>query len=190
MANSLLASPRLFATSIAQLQNRFLSILPHIEAYAQTTFHYLQCPCQKEDAVAELIALAWKWFRYLGQKDQHANEFLVGFLAAMTRAVGQGKCLAGSQKEDDTKNSSIRNLNNLSSFAPQLSIPEQVAFRLDFQGWLNSLQNQEQLMIQDFIAGETTEAVAKKHGLSTIEVIRLRRDLFEDWQQFNNSEPF
>jgi hypothetical protein len=44
------------------LQQHFLTILPRIELHAQVYFRHLKCPGRMEDAVAQVVAIAWKSF--------------------------------------------------------------------------------------------------------------------------------
>jgi hypothetical protein len=52
---------------IDQLHSQFLPILPRIERHARVYFRQFS-PVKKEEAVADVIALRWKWFRRLVQR--------------------------------------------------------------------------------------------------------------------------
>jgi hypothetical protein len=54
--------------TIAQLHDRFLTILPRIETHARIYFRGIRCPHRKADRIAETIALAFEWFRRLVQR--------------------------------------------------------------------------------------------------------------------------
>ena len=44
------------------LHQSFLSILPRIEVHARVCFRWIKCPDKRDDAIAETVAVAWKWF--------------------------------------------------------------------------------------------------------------------------------
>src|SRR5207249_2991439 len=50
------------AVAPAQLQTRFLSLLPRIEARARVYFRHVRCRDRKEDFAREAVALCWLWF--------------------------------------------------------------------------------------------------------------------------------
>jgi hypothetical protein len=43
------------------LHAAFLALLPRIERHARICFRHLGCPQGRDDAVAETVALAWRW---------------------------------------------------------------------------------------------------------------------------------
>jgi len=61
--------------ALQQLQARFLSILPRIRTHARIYFRHVKCHCRKADFIAEVIALAWKWFLRLAQRGKDACRF-------------------------------------------------------------------------------------------------------------------
>jgi C4-dicarboxylate-specific signal transduction histidine kinase len=73
LMNMMLSMPP--ATPVAQLQSEFLAMLPQIVAVAKFGFRSVACPEKKADAIAECVALAWKWFVRL---DQTVRQVLPG----------------------------------------------------------------------------------------------------------------
>ena len=57
---------------LGQLQARFLGILPRIKTHARIYFRNVKCACKKADFIAEVIALAWKWFVRLAGRGKDA----------------------------------------------------------------------------------------------------------------------
>jgi hypothetical protein len=55
------------ATSLSSLQTLFLAIVPRIEAHGRCYFHWKN-PSVKEDCLAEMVALSWKWFVRLAER--------------------------------------------------------------------------------------------------------------------------
>jgi hypothetical protein len=63
-------------------------------------------------------------------------------------------------------------------------VPDQVAFRLDFPAWLNTLSDRDRRVVEDLMQGERTLDVARKHGLSPGRVSQLRREFLTRWRLF------
>jgi hypothetical protein len=63
-------------------------------------------------------------------------------------------------------------------------VDEQVAFRLDFPAWLNTLSDRDRRVVEDLMQGERTLDVARKHGLSPGRISQLRREFLEGWRRF------
>ena len=45
------------ADAIRTLQRRFLTLLPRIEVHGRIHFRHVKCPIQREEVVAEMVAL-------------------------------------------------------------------------------------------------------------------------------------
>ena len=52
------AAAVLQSPTVVQLQHHFLALMPRIETHVRIYFRHLQCPQQREEAVAECLALA------------------------------------------------------------------------------------------------------------------------------------
>ena len=83
------------------LQGRFLTLLPRIEKYARYHFRDQRCPNQKADRIAEVIALAWKWFVELEQRGKEVARFVSVLASLAARAVRSGRRLAGMEPAED-----------------------------------------------------------------------------------------
>ena len=77
------------------LQSRFLALLPRIERYARFHFRGVRCANRKADRIAEVIALAWKWFLRLAERGKDVTQFLTVFVNLAVRSVRSGRRLAG-----------------------------------------------------------------------------------------------
>ena len=71
------------------LHQHFLAILPRIETHAQIHFRYLRCPGKREDAIAEVIAVAWKWFLRATEMGKNVSEFVSALADFAVRHVRQ-----------------------------------------------------------------------------------------------------
>jgi hypothetical protein len=89
------------ATSLDALQQHFLAILPRIQTHAQIQFRFLKCPGKRADAIAEVIALAWKWFLRLVEQGKDIDEFVSVLADFAVRHVRAGRRLCGQQKSKD-----------------------------------------------------------------------------------------
>src|ERR1019366_6185176 len=83
------------------LQGRFLTLLPRIEKVARYHFRDQRCPNQKADRIAEVIALAWKWFVELEQRGKEVARFVSVLASLAARAVRSGRRLAGMEPAQD-----------------------------------------------------------------------------------------
>ncbi len=83
------------------VQEVFLSLVPRIERHGRVFFRHVKCPHRKQDAVAEMVALAWKWFVRLVQRGKDPTRFPSALATFAARAVNSGRKLAGMDKAKD-----------------------------------------------------------------------------------------
>jgi hypothetical protein len=83
------------------LHAHFLAILPRIEAHAQVRFAFLRCPGKRDDAVAEVVALCWCWFRRLVAQGKAIDQFVSVLADYAVRHVKSGRRLCGQEKAKD-----------------------------------------------------------------------------------------
>src|SRR5262249_49599956 len=139
-------------------QQHFLSMLPRIELHAQIYFRHLRCPGKKEDAIAEVVAVAWKWFLRATKKGKDVAEFVSALATYAARHVRGGRKVWGKVRRNDVLSPAcqqrhgfvvgkLAEVDTLSSNPLQDAladntrspVPEQVSFRIDFPNWLASL---------------------------------------------------
>ena len=92
---------RLANYDIAAVQNLFSVALPRIACHARFYFRHLKREHDHDDAVAEAVALAWKWFVHLVQQGKHPEEFTSAIATFAARAVKGGRRLCGQEKAKD-----------------------------------------------------------------------------------------
>jgi hypothetical protein len=85
----------------ARLHDAFLSILPRIELHGHVYFRGLKCQQQKEDFIADMVALAWKWFVRLVEKGKDPLDFPSALATFAARAVKAGRRLTGQERSKD-----------------------------------------------------------------------------------------
>jgi hypothetical protein len=83
------------------LHAHFLSLLPRIQTHARIRFHHLRCPGRRDDAVAEVVAIAWKWYLRLLQQGKDIDGFVTAFADYAVRHVRSGRGLCGHVKSQD-----------------------------------------------------------------------------------------
>jgi hypothetical protein len=79
------------------LQQHFLAILPRIEDHAQFSFHHLKCPGRRADAIAEPVAISWKWFLRLNEQGKDVNSFVSTLARFAVRHIRSGRKLCGQE---------------------------------------------------------------------------------------------
>jgi hypothetical protein len=81
---------------IAELHVHFLAILPAIEQYAELAHRHLVNFHDREDAIAETIALAWAWFYKLARRGKHTLASPTVLAHSAIRSVRGGRLLCCS----------------------------------------------------------------------------------------------
>jgi len=195
-------SPAPGPLSLEALHDRFLAILSRIRLHGLVYFRHLR-PDRRQDAVAEMVALSWRWFVRLARRDKDASRFPTALASFAARAVRSGRRLCGQERSKDVLSSlaqqrhgftlsSIPDGSTLSGNVfdealrdnTQSPPAEQVAFRLDFPAWLLTLSDRDRRVIADLMLGERTLDVAEKYGMSAGRVSQLRREFMADWRRF------
>jgi hypothetical protein len=190
------------------LHARFLAILPRIERHGRVYFRHLRSAERKEDCIAEMVALAWKWHRRLAERGKDAARFPTALATFAARAVRSGRKLAGSDRAKDVlsplaqqrKGFAVSPLPVGSSLTGNVFdealrdntrslVVEQVCFRLDFPRWRASRTERDRRVLDDLMVGERTLDVAGRHGLSPGRVSQLRREFRLDWRRYCGEAP-
>jgi hypothetical protein len=179
-------------------------ILPRVESHGLVAFRHLRCDDARQNAINEMVALAWRWTLRLVQRGKDVTQFPTAIATFAARAVKAGRRLTGQEKAKDVLSplaqrrhsfsvSKLVEVSTLSGTNPieealqdntVSPVPDQVAFRCDFPRWLASLDERRHRIAEDLMLGERTFDVANKHGLSPARVSQLRREFMEDWQRF------
>ena len=79
------------------LHAHFLQVLPRIVTHAQVRFGFLKCPGKRDDAIAEVVALAWKWFLRLIEQGKDIDQFVSVLADYAVRHVRCGRKLCGQE---------------------------------------------------------------------------------------------
>jgi hypothetical protein len=185
------------------LHQGFLELLPRIHTHGRVYFRHLKCYQRKQDALAEMTALAWKWYVRLIQcgKDPAAFPSMLATFAA--RAVRSGRRLCGQEKAKDVLSPvaqcrhgfSVGKLPDFSTLnggpledalrdSTKSPPPEAAAFRIDFPSWRRTHARRNRRLIDSMILGERTQTLARRFHLSPARVSQLRRHFHDDWSLY------
>jgi hypothetical protein len=207
VSNKTMAPPAPLA-SLGHLQARFLELLPRIEGHARARFRHLRCPGRRADAVAETIAVSWRWYVRLAARGRDAAPFVGALALLASRHVRSGRRLCGQEHSKDALSALAQQRHGFVAQAlpghdtggagnealdalrdnTMTPPPEQAAFRIDFPLWLIALGERRGKIAQDMVVGHTTQEVAALHGVSQGRISQMRRELHDDWQRFHG-EP-
>jgi hypothetical protein len=190
------------------VQAIFLLILPRIELHARIFFRHIKCKVEQQEAIAEVVALSWKWVVRLTQRGKDVQSFVSAIASFAAKAVKSGRRLCGQEKAKDVlspraqqrRGFSVGKLPDFSSLSSnplmealidntQTPPDEQAAFRIDFPVWLATFSERQRRIIEDLMAGERTLDVSQKYGISSARISQLRREFQQDWQIFCGDAP-
>jgi hypothetical protein len=180
--------------------------LPRIERHGQVYFRQVKCLTarrSKEELLAEMRGLAWKWFLRLVRRRKKVLAYVSTLGCFVARAVHSGRRVCGHEKAKDAMSPlaqrrhcfamqtlpdySTLNGNPLdealtcNTISP---VPEQVAFRLDFPAWRSGYRWRDRRLIDDLMVGTRTLEAARRYGLSPARISQFRRQCHEDWSYF------
>jgi hypothetical protein len=192
-----------FTSTLAQLHARFLAVMPRIETHARIYFRHLKCPHQRDEALAECLALAWWWFIRLVQRDKDPEAFITILASLAARAVASGRRLCGQEKVNEVLSlrAQRRHGFTVQRLHPQgtppgnswdeavqdntqTPVPAQVVFRVDFPAWRRTRTKRDQRLIDRLLRSERTGTVAQIFDLSPGRIAQLRRQFHVDWLRF------
>jgi len=194
---------RITRPATAAIQHAFVAILPRIVLHARINFRHMACADSRENAVAETVALTWKWFVGLVQKGKRPEEFVSVLAGYAAKAVRSGRRLCGQEKAKDVLSplAQVRGGFTVSPYPAistiignpfdealhdntQTPVPDQVSFRLDFPAWLSTRTDRDRAIISEFLVGERTLDVSRKYQVSQPRISQLRREYLEDWSAY------
>lgn len=190
-------------TVAADLQDKFLSLLPRIRLHAHIYFRHIRCRNQKEDYIAEAVALAWHWFLRLERRGKDVATFVSALASYAARAANNGRRLTGRDRAKDVfspmaprrRGFAVQSLPERSTLYGNAwdealrdnvhsDVAEQVCFRCDFPRWRGRYRRRLRRLIDDLMRGERPLDVARKYRISPARISQLRRAFHDDWGRF------
>jgi hypothetical protein len=191
----------------SRLQSSFEAILPTLRLHGRVYFRHVKCQDRKEEAIAETIALCWKWHVRLAERGKDATRFPTTLASLAARAVRNGRRVCGQESARDALSAAAQRRHNFAAY--QLPdgdnlggnlwddalihnthpLPEeQAAFRIDFAAWLLTWSDRDRRIISDMAMNERTRDLARKFGVSPGRISQKRREYHASWRQFHG-EP-
>jgi hypothetical protein len=184
-----------------QEDEQFVRMLPLIRSQARRAFRGLQ-PEIRQELVQEVVANAFCAFTGLVSRGKANIAYATPLANYAIRRVLAGRRVCTKVNCRDVSSAVAQrrwgfrlvNLNSNSSGANIWSeiladdrltaVPDQVAFRMDFQAWLK-IQNQRNRELARFLAlGNTAKEAAQRFCVSTPRISQLRNELEANWQAF------
>jgi len=192
------------SAALPHLHASFLAIvLPRVLSHGRVCFGGIKCPHRREDAIQDMIGLAWKWHLRLAEKGKDATVFPTALASYAASAVKSGSRVAGLERANDVLSPVAQRrhhfyLGRLPDFETLTehllcealvdntkSPPDEtVCFKLDFLAWLASLTERDRRIVEDLMIGERTLDVANKYQISPARISQKRREFCRDWCAF------
>jgi hypothetical protein len=189
---------------LTHLHTVFLAdVLPRVLAHGRVYFRNVKCHHTKEELLAEMRALCWKWYVSLIRRGKNVLAFVSVLATYAARAVHSGRRVCGHEKAKDVLSPVAQRLHGFAvGKLPDFStldgspleealidntvspVPEQVAFRIDFPAWRLTHWERDRRLIDTLMLGERTKDVSRLFGLSQGRVSQKRRQFLEDWRRF------
>jgi hypothetical protein len=190
------------------LHAAFLALLPRIERHARIAFRHLCCPQGRDDAVAETVALAWRWYPRLVERGKDPADFVSTFAGYAARAVRHGRRVCGQEAGQEVLSPRNQARHGFAVLPlPQHTAlagspleealldnavtppPEAAAFRIDFPAWLATWPERDRRLIEGMGLGERTLPLADQFGLTPGRISQKRREYHGDWLRFCDDLP-
>jgi hypothetical protein len=190
------------------LHATFLAILPRIVLHGEVVFRHVRCPHRREEYLAEMTALCWRWLVRLARQGKDATQFVSALATYSARQVRSGRRLCGQENRKDALSRSAQQRHRFSvSGLPQQSTlngnpldealrdttqstpDELAAFRIDFPQWLGTLGARNRALALDMALGHRTDELAQGYQISPARVSQLRREFHACWQRFHGEAP-
>jgi len=186
------------------LQETFVgTVLPRVEAHGRRHFRHVRCQHHKQELLAEMAALSWRWFVRLVRRGKDVLQFVSTLAVYAARAISSGRRLGGRERAKDAMSGSAQRIHgfavgSLPEAGTLLSgplaealhdntrapVPDQVAFRLDFPAWRRTRSERDRRVIDCMMTGESTATLARLFGVSAARISQMRREFHADWHSF------
>jgi hypothetical protein len=186
------------------LQQTFVgSVLPRIEAHGRLYFRHVRCRHRKQELLAEMVGIGWRWFVRLVRRGKDVLKFVGRLAVYAARAINSGGRVCGRERARDAMSASTqRNRGFVVASLPECGdllggpladalrdntlspVPDQVAFRLDFAAWRRTRTERDRRIIGSMLTGESTTRLARLFGVSQARISQLRREYCADWHAY------
>ena len=177
-------------------QARFEAVLPHLRLIIAKYFRSYYNQDDKDDAIAEAIALSWRRFRALIQRGIDPDNlcYSIGSRAAL-QVHRRARLTVTNQKRgrsivDPLCPATKRKLGlrchklNARDLGRSADIPDVMAFRNDFATWRGQWSKRDLAIIDFRLAGYTCLEIAWKLGVNRWNVNQRLPRYYQSWNQF------
>lgn len=86
---------------IGALQAHFMQFVDRIRLHAEINARRYRCPGRKEDFVAEVIAVSWRWFLRCVEQGKDVDSFVMMLATYAVKHVRCGRRLCGQERAKD-----------------------------------------------------------------------------------------
>jgi hypothetical protein len=192
------------SSALAHLHASFIAIvLPRVLSHGRVCFRGIKCPHRREDAIQEMIGLAFQWHLRLAEKGKDATAFPTALASYAARAVRSGSRLVGQERANDVLSPVAQQrryflVGKLPDFETYTDHPvcealldntksppdETVCFKLDFLAWLAGLTERDRGIVEALMIGERALDVANKYKMSAARISQKRTEFCRDWFAF------
>ena len=191
----------------------FLLVSPIVERHARIVFRFLRRE-ERDEAVAEAIAAAFQAYVALRSRGRNPDGFPTMLATFAVLHVKEDRHVGGHMSSRDVLSRRARLLRGfhverlpISTRLLSLSVrvdrgrgesweaflqddartpvPDQVAFRLDFPAFLQTLNPRDRKMIRALAAGTAAITVADQHWVAPSRITQLRQEWRMRWLQFH-----
>jgi hypothetical protein len=194
------------ASRLSSWQEQFVAMLPEIQRLLKIAFRNIP-PKGRTDACEEgLFHCLWSYFQLheQGRAEAATASSLVWYAMLQVRRGRVAGCpvngrevmsryaqighgfkvvpLENHAPDDDTWVNDVVESRNI-------SVLDQVAIRMDFRSWLESLGRRTRRIAMDLARGFSTSEVASKYCVSAGRISQIRRELENAWRQFQSEPP-
>jgi DNA-directed RNA polymerase sigma subunit (sigma70/sigma32) len=170
-------------------------MLPEIEQRLKSKFRQLDA-ASKDEAVGEGIAHALLAYVRLHEQNRPEVASARSLACYSARQVKSGRPAIGRMNNKEPLSlyaqleKGICVDRSLGEWIDKLvedkraGVPEQVAAKLDFRAWWNTLTQHMKRIAKDLAFGFSTKEVAAKYGVTAGRISQLRRELLDSWRLF------
>ena len=187
-----------------EAEAKFLELMPAITTMTRAAFKNCN-PDKQDDALQSVLVASYLSVRRLAQSGRLNEAFStpIGWFAIKAYRVGRiggmpmnsTDTLAESTRA--RKRVQIESYNNFSRIKKgwgeifmtdgRVNVAKEVCFKLDYEGWLETLSVRQRQMLEGMIAGDTTSELAEKFNLSAGRISQIRRELVESWKNYHDT---
>lgn len=198
-----ISTPPIDPIVLESLQRGFEEAIPTIEKKAKMYFRGMD-PDKREEMVADTLALGWKYYLRLHQTGKNPDDFISPLGTFTAKQVAIGRRLTGQlpAKDVSPENAVIRKRFFVSRLPDsdasreenelfialtdnrRMSPADGAAFKIDYESWRERLGPTKRQIAEELAAGGTTNEVAASQGKSPARISQVRKELADDWNEF------